>query len=319
MIVAIISKIQSTVIKPDEFASLPPHEQIKAKLRENKKFEEVVIDRVAVESADELKNRVKETCNTLQTGIIVYIGDAFKDRFLFNDGYDPSNEISMVEGIIFQDTGKRLSIPPPDDLGRSQGLVYFDDGTVMQNPGGLLGPNSTIICRVFARNPSEYQTTIEPMYRMSNSSKLKLLNSIILGRILNLVNWKRPAVSPQANYAYDQLLAKINELEQKYPNGMSDADIEQTMLTSLKGQEEMIRSSMRKSLEEQYNKDPKLFCENAKKFDANTVINQMRTQAGWIPSDKPQPMRISDVISRLHLTIYKEEMERLCKLRDESV
>ena len=318
MIVAIISRIQSTLFSPDEFKSLPRNEQLMAKLSKYEKLEQIVIDRVAVETADELKDRIKETCEKVQAGIILYMGDAFKDRFLFDEGYDPSNENRMVEGIIFQDTGKRLSIPP-DDLGRSKGLVYFDDGKVMQNPAGLLGPNSTIICRVFGKNHVEYDKTNSTLYQMANSSKLKLVNSTILGRILNLANWKVDPKREVPQQASNELLAKIKDLEQKYPHGMSDADIEQTMLTSLKGQEEMIRSSMRKSLEEQYNKDPKLFCENAKKFDVNTIINQMRVQAGWIPSDKPQPIRISDGISRRDLSIIKEEMERLCKQHDEAV
>lgn len=247
------------------------------------------------------------------------MGDAFKDRFLFDEGHDkllPGT--GMAEAIIFHDirTGPSSSARQDDKAAaRPEGVVFLDGGSkVMQNPAGILGANSNIICRVFGRNLAEFRKTIDYLYMLSNTSKLKLLHTTVLGDILNLRNIKYEAREPHGSAATDAALEmKVKEIQEKYPQGMSEADIEKVVVSSLQERQEEFLGPPRQYLEAKYRENPEAFCENANKFDVDAIIRQMRIQAGWIPSDRPQPAHISDIVSRFHMAMVKEEVERLCR------
>jgi outer membrane lipopolysaccharide assembly protein LptE/RlpB len=280
-----------------------------------------VIDRVRIENADELKKIVRDVCATVNDAIIVYMGNAFKDRFLFDQGYDPiAPGVELVEGIIYQDAsryGEGFRLPKDlnvDEL--SQTWLQQRKQNLFQNPALILRENHDIICRVFGRDETEFQKTQHYLYHRSNLKQLQLLRSTLMGRIGAISNVVH-RIDPQQRQPQqiDKTVAeKIKSFQAAYPQGIqSEKDMENVLLSQLQEHEEELRKGIRTSVERQYRENPKLFCENIAKFDIEELIKNMRIQGGWIPSDKPQPLRSMDVVQRFHLRLYKEECEKLCR------
>lgn len=154
-VMVVITRIRTVPYTDDEVKVMSKEQHVGIKIDGYEKVvDEVVVERFIANNLDTIRNQIMAICTDTNTAIIAYMGDAFKERFLFNEGYDPLNKTGICEIILHQ----RKNPQPSESLSPSKTSPHIN-GKRMLNPAFFIHDDDTIICRIFSRSRSEIAKT----------------------------------------------------------------------------------------------------------------------------------------------------------------
>ena len=204
--------IRTMPYTPDEVQAMTEEDKAKVEVGEwQKVLDEIEIGKINFDGIMDLRHKLVTICKKIYPNpLIAYTGNAFRNRFIFDEGFDPDDPAGVNEFIVFQ----RAKMPTPIvyevEFPSIHEAIEFHESKkvslitekkpstaipnickevspdrIMCVPDRIIQNDDTIICRILGKDSPRTSKAIQYFYRLQGNSgrtssvdNMKLLKSI---------------------------------------------------------------------------------------------------------------------------------------------